>query len=159
MKQKVPRYLILQPRNKVSWRKKKLQENKFTPGKKAQKYPMWTFVRVQNTDNYYLLLEKNKMQFISTRAFVSWRKPYVLVTEESISNYTKWKNIGFSLGTIVISQADNTTWYITGSDILAAERRLITSPDFFNVLGFNIQYAFKISLAELDFHKKGENLI
>lgn len=129
------------------------------PLKQKLKYPMWTFARVAGTNEYYLLLEKNKMEFISERAFWSWGRPYVLVSEESISGYTKWKKIGFALGTIVESQADRTLWYITGSDLLAPERRLIANPDFFSVLGFDYDDAFMVSLPEVDFHKKGEDII
>jgi hypothetical protein len=131
----------------------------FVPWKQQLKYPMWTFARLAGSHKYFLLLEKTKMEFISERAFWSWGKSYVLVSEESISNYKPWKKIGFSVGTMLESQADGTQWYITGSDPLAAERRLIANPDLFDVLGFDRDELYVVSLPEVDFHKKGEDLI
>jgi len=123
------------------------------------KYPMWTFARVANTDEYWLILEKTRMKFISERAYHSWGKPYIVVSEESISGYLIWKSIGFAPGTLLISEADNTKWYITGSDPLAAERRHIVTPDFYNKLGFDLDDAYVVSLPEVDHHKKGEDII
>lgn len=129
------------------------------PLKKRLKYPKWTFARVWGSGEYYLLLDKTKMPFISERAFLSWGKEYINVSEESISGYMKFKSIGFSVGTILISQADKTEWYITGSDVLAPERRRISDPDFYTVLGFDIDDAYMVSLPEIDFHKKGEDIV
>ena len=129
------------------------------PPKKKMRYPMWTFARVKGTDLYYLILDKTKMQFISERAFLSWGKPYVLVSEESIAGYPKFKRIGFAVGTLLISQADKTEWYITGNDLLAPERRKIADPDFYTSLGFDLDDAYVVSLPEVDFHKKGEDII
>lgn len=139
--------------------KKKETTPEFKPLKQKFKYPKWTFARVENTDKYYLLLDSTRMEFISERAFWSWGKPYILVTEESISGYKAWRKIGFAPGAILISQADKTEWFITGNDVLAAERRLIANPDFYSKLGFDLRSAFMVSLSEIDFHKKGEDII
>jgi len=135
------------------------KENIFSPLKQKFKYPKWTFARLKDTDRYFLLLDSTKMEFISERAFWSWGKPYVLVTEESISGYKNWKKIGFAPGAILISHADKTEWFITGNDVLAAERRRISTPDFYLKLGFDLRTAFVVSLDEIDFHKKGEDII
>jgi hypothetical protein len=135
------------------------KERKFDAPTTRQLYPKWTFARIEATGKYYLLLDTTKMEFISERAFLSWGKPYVLASEESLAGYSKWKKISFAPGTIIISQADHTAHFITGSDPLAAERRLITTPDFWDVLGFDLANAFVVSLVEVDFHKKGEDFI
>jgi hypothetical protein len=129
------------------------------PPKVKLKYPMWTFARVKGTDEYFLLLDKTKMPFISERAFLSWGRPYVIVSHESIAGYMKYKPIGFAAGTILISQADKTEWYITGRDVLVPERRRISTPDFYTVLGFDLDDAYMVSLPEIDFHKKGEDIV
>ncbi len=119
---------------------------------KAVTYPKWTFAR--EGDNYWLVLEKTRMQFLSERAFWSWGKPFVLASDESLVNYKVWKKIGFAPGTLVRSM-DGQFWYITGSDPLAPERRLVATPDFFGVLGFNANNAILVSQDELLFHKEG----
>lgn len=129
------------------------------PEKKKMLYPMWTFARVVDSDSYYLILAKTKMAFISERAFLSWGKPYIVVSEESISGYPKFKKVGFAVGTLLISQTDKSEWYVTGSDPLAPERRRIGNPDFYTKLGFDLDDAYVVSLPEVDFHKKGEDLI
>lgn len=132
---------------------------RWLPTKIKTKYPKWTFAKVDGTRDYYLLLDKIKMKFISERAFRSWGKNYILVTEESISGYTKWKGIGFAVGSILVSSVDGAQWYISGKDVLAGERQLISNPDFYSYLGFDLRWAFVVSLEEIDFHKKGEDLV
>lgn len=123
---------------------------------KPVKYPMWTFLHTEK--GFYLILEKTKMQFISDRAFWSWSRPCLVSNELAVSKYLNAGSIGFAPGTLVISQADKTEYYITGSNVLSAERRLITTPDFYTDLGFDRRNAFVISLSELDHHKRGEDI-
>lgn len=145
----------------MSWFKKPLEQAvviKHTPPSKPLRYPKWTFAQVAGSNNYFLILEKTKMPFISERAFDSWGRNPIIVTEKSVSGYPTFKKIGFAPGTIVISQADKSEWFITGSDVLAPERRLVADPDFYQVLGFDIDDAYVVSLNEIDFHKKGEDI-
>jgi hypothetical protein len=53
---------------------------------------------------------------------------------------------------------DNQHWFITGSQPLTTERRLISTPDFFGVLGFNPANAILVSADELSFHKEGDQV-
>jgi hypothetical protein len=99
-------------------------------------------------------LEKTKMQLLSERAFWSWGKPYVQGTKVSISQYNTYKKVGFAPGALVRSM-DNQYWFITGSQPLETERRLIATPDFFNVLGFRAENAIIVSQDELLFHREG----
>lgn len=94
------------------------------------------------------------MQFISERAFWSWGKPFVEATDKSLSNYKIWKKIGFAPGTLVRSM-DGQFWFITGSQPLETERRLVATPDFFTVMGFDYNKAIVVSQDELLFHKEG----
>lgn len=119
---------------------------------KSVVYPKWTFAKTDNS--YWLILDKTRMPFVSERAFWSWGKPYVLATEKSLSNYKTWKKIGFAPGTLLKSM-DGQYWFITGSQPLETERRLISTPDFFGVLGFNPSNAIVVSQDELLFHREG----
>jgi hypothetical protein len=93
------------------------------------------------------------MAFISERAFLSWGKPYVVASPESLSKYKVWKKVGFAPGTL-IGSLDGQRWFITGSQPLETERRLIATPDFYTVLGFNYN-AIIVSQDELLFHREG----
>jgi hypothetical protein len=115
-------------------------------------YPKWSFAKTE--DSYWLVLDKTRMQFVSERAFWSWGKPAIIATNKSLANYKVWKKIGFAPGTLVRSM-DGQFWFITGSQPLETERRLIATPDFFGVLGFNPEHAIIISQEELLFHKEG----
>lgn len=128
------------------------------PPKEQLRYPMWTFAKVAGMNDYWLILDKTRMKFISERAFLSWGHPAIIVSEESIAGYMVWKPIGFAPGTLIISEADNTKWYITGADPLAAIRRQVTTPDFYIKLGFDLDDAYVVSLTEVDHHKKGEDI-
>lgn len=130
--------------------------HKFTSEVPLQ-YPMWTFVSTESAR--YLILEKTKLKFISNRAFWSWSKPCIQTNDAAISSYVLGGEIGFCPGTLVVSQVDKSEYFISGKNPLKAERRLITNPDFYHVLGFDISKAFVISLSELDFHPRGKDIV
>lgn len=130
-------------------RKTKIQP--FIAPEKPVSYPKWTFAKVD--DSYWLILDKSRMQFISERAFWSWGKPYVVASNESLSNYSVWKKIGFAPGTLVRSM-EGQYWFITGTQAIEPERRLVATPDFFSVLGFDPN-AIIVSNDELLFHREG----
>lgn len=115
-------------------------------------YPKWTFAKT--VEDYWLVLDKSRMRFVSERAFKSWGKPYVQATDKSLGNYEIWKKVGFAPGSLIRSM-DMQYWFITGSQPLETERRLIATPDFFNVLGFSVSNAIIVSQDELLFHKEG----
>lgn len=122
---------------------------------KPVKYPKWTFAQVG--DSYWLILDATKMQFISERAFRSWGKSPVVASEISISGYSQWKQIGFSPGTLVRSVAGQ-SYFITGSNPLAPERRSVETPDFYAVLGFDPYNVIIVSTEEINFHQEGESI-
>lgn len=130
----------------------------FIPPQKQKKYPQWTFVKIESENKYYLLLDKTKMEFISERAFWSWGKNCVVATEESIGGYRKWNKIGFAPGTLIRSMHDQTYWFINGKNVLAAERSQIATPDLFSILGFDLNQVYMVSLDEVDFHRRAENI-
>jgi hypothetical protein len=133
-------------------KKTKQQETKPKIPETPSVYPKWTFAKIENV--YWLVLEKTRMAFISERACWSWGKPYVLASDKSLSKYKVWKKIGFAPGSLLKSM-DGQFWFISGSDPLKGERQLITTPDFFNVLGFNPNNAIVVSQEELLFHQEG----
>jgi len=98
------------------------------------------------------------MPFISERAFASWGRRAVVASKESLSGYNTWKPIGFAPGSLVRSMSGD-TYYITGSDILALERRLIATPDFYSVLGFEENNAILIGMNELQHHEEGKPIV
>ena len=77
-----------------------------------------------------------------------------MATDKSLSNYEVWKKIGFAPGSLLRSM-DMQYWFITGSQPLETERRLIATPDFFNMLGFSVNNAILVSQDELLFHQEG----
>jgi hypothetical protein len=125
---------------------------RWSPPKNKVAYPKWTFVRCG--DEYWIILDKTKVQFISERAFMSWGKVPVETTQEAISGYKTWKKVGFAPGTL-IKGMDSKFYFITGKDPLATERRFVATPDFFNVLGFNSNNAIIVSNDEIYFHPEG----
>lgn len=141
----------------MSWFNKK-REDVFYPPTTKMKYPKWTYVYTESTNKYWLILDSTKREFISERACLSWRMPVIDSTEEAITGYLHGGKVGFAPGTLVISQADQATYFITGKDPLKTERRRIVTPDFFTVLGFDMRNAFMVSLMEIDHHILGEDI-
>ncbi len=142
----------------MSWfLKEKKQVKLLVEGRSV--FPMWTFVRVVDSNRYYLLLEKTKKMFISERAFKSWGRDYLLVTDGAIAGLSNNGSLGFSPGTIVHNQADGKQWFITGFNILDQERRLIATPDFYELLGFDPASRIVASSSEVDFHRRSEDIV
>jgi len=135
----------------------KSQQSTWSPPSSKVKYPRWTFVVIPEQDKYYLIWDTTKLAFISQRAFRSWNRIPLRVSEESISGYKTWKRIGFAPGSIIESIVDGKRYFITGQ-LFQEEKRLITTPDFYQVLGFNPGLASKVSQAELDFHNEGSDI-
>lgn len=139
------------------WKKKRKEAgNQWLPPRSKVKYPKWTIVRAG--DKFYMIMDKTRLEFISDRAAHSWGRPIVSTTEEAISGYKTWKKIGFAPGSMIKNYVDGSEYFITGSDVLAGERCLITTPDFFTRLGYDRRYMYVVSSAEVDFHRRGEDI-
>ena len=140
------------------WQRRKTepQANQvWTPPNKPVSYPMWTFAKTEK--GFWLVLDKTRSPIISERAAWSWGKPIVKSSEAALSNYRVGRSVGFAPGSLLRSM-DNQHWFITGSQPLTTERRLISTPDFFGVLGFNPANAILVSADELSFHKEGDQV-
>lgn len=117
------------------------------------KYPKWSYVYNKDNSKYYLILGKSKKQFISERAFWSWKMQPLVTTNNALSGYPTYGKIGFRPGTIVISMS-NLDYYIGDEN----KRHQISTPDFYAILGFTRNNAYVISDDELEFHEEGEKI-
>lgn len=124
------------------------------PPRVKVRYPRWTALYVPETDEYSLIWDKTRLVFLSDRAFRSWGKIPVIASQESIAGYPVWKRLGFSAGTVIESIVDHKRYYITGN-LFEEEKRLIGTPDFYEVLGFNPNLAIVASNEEVNYHKEG----
>lgn len=120
------------------------------------RYPKWTILQIE--DDYYLVLDKMYMKFISKRAMLSWGRTPVLSSKEAIAGYTYWKKVGFSPGSMIQSVVDNRRYVISGSSPVEATRHLIATPDYYTVLGFNPACAIVVSNEEVNFHTEGSDI-
>lgn len=132
---------------------KKKTEPKFTPADRKLKYPKWSIVYSQDSQEHYLVLDKSKKRFISARAAQSWGRPILVGTEKTLSAYTRYGDVGFSPGSVLTSM-DGVVYYITGKSPVDTEKLKVATPDFFDVLGFNKE-RFVVSDEELRYHKDG----
>lgn len=128
------------------------KKKKKEPSRTKLNYPKWSYVYNIDNDKYYLILTRFKKEFISERAFRSWRMSAVRGTNESLSFYSNYGKVGFRPGTVVRSMSHE-FYYIAEEN----KRHLITTPDFFSVLGFSSD-VYYISNKELLFHEEGEEI-
>lgn len=135
----------------------KSRQSTWSPPNNKTEYPRWTFVRVQEDNTYHIIWDKTKLSFLSERAFRSWNRIPLIVSKESISGYQTWKTIGFAPGSVIKSIIDGKSYFITGK-LFEEEKRLISTPDFYNVLGFNPNLSMLVSQKEIDFHNEGRNI-
>lgn len=135
------------------FKKKQDVSTEFIPPYRPVFYPKWTCVHIKKTDEIFIILEKTKKKFISNRAFISWKYDFVEGTRESVSQYPLNGQLGFRSGTLVQAVGDNKQYLI-----LEGCYKLIATPDFYSVLGFDYNKFMSISLDELEFHKKGEDI-
>jgi len=121
---------------------------------KPLKFPKWTIINILDTDEYYMIWNQStKKKFISKRAYESWGRKALIVTKESIVNFKLFGQLGFRSGSVVEYFATGKKYYVM-DDVLQE----ITTPDFFDVLGYNINDCIKVSLSEIDFHKMGDQI-
>lgn len=139
------------------FKKEKRQEEitrEWNPPRTKVRYPRWTAVYVASTNEYSLIWDKTRLVFLSERAFRTWGKIPVVASNESISAYPVWKRLGYAAGTVIESVVDHKRYYVTGK-VFEEEKRLIATPDFYEVLGFNPNLAVVASHEEVNFHKEG----
>ncbi len=120
---------------------------------KEVRYPKYTYVYNVDNSKCYILLGTTKKEFISTRACWSWSIYCVNTTTAAISNYHLYGKKGFRPGTLVTSVFDDKTYFV-GEKYLHP----ITSPDFYQVLGFSKKQAIIVSTEEIEFYEIGEEI-
>lgn len=128
------------------------KKNKWNPPKTKIKYPKWSYVYNIESKKYYLVLNKVKKEFISKRAFDTWKMSPLLGTTESLSGYANYGKVGFRPGTIVKSMMGN-IYYIGDEN----KKHLVSTPDLFSVVGFSTKIEY-VSNDELIFHEEGEEI-
>lgn len=121
---------------------------------KALNIPKWSIVNLIDTDEYYMIWSQfTRKKFISKRAFESWGRKAIIVNKQNIANYQLSGQLGFRSGSIIEYFGDGKKYYVS-DDILHE----ITSPDFFDILGYDINDCVKVSLNEINFHKIGDQI-
>lgn len=128
-------------------------KDKWAPPRNPIEYLKWTVVKNIDTGEHFLIFNSNKKKFISERAMLSWRYRVIKGTTQSLSKFILNGKLGFRSGTIV-RVAGTGKQYI----IIDNKYKLIATPDFYTDLNIDPKDVVEISLAELEFHEKGEDI-
>lgn len=131
--------------------KKRNTKVDYSPPKRKVKYPKYSYVYNIDNDTYYLLLDKTKKEFISSRAFKSWGAFAPHTTSEAISGYSLYGKKGFRPGTIIRSIFDGKTYFV-GEELIHP----ITSREFYDILGYTSESITFVSESEIQFYKIGD---
>jgi hypothetical protein len=110
-------------------------------------------VAVEVEDNTYYVKSGKLYRLYSFRVIDSWRFTPLIGSNASIANYKVAGSLGFRDGTLVRDISSARLYLIAGN-----KRRLITSPDVFEVLGLNRSGLIDVSEAEINLHDEGEPL-
>lgn len=115
-------------------------------------YPAGTCVQTEK--GVFLLKGKYRYRITSERILNSWNYPFVVEsTESAVSQYKIGGKVGFRQGTL-IKDMSNGKMYLISENL----RRLIDSPDFFDVMLFPRDKMIEVSHEEAELHKEGESI-
>lgn len=119
---------------------------------KPTDYP--TGVCVKTDEGYWYINGKFRHPFKSTRLVASWNFSFVVEsTEAALAKYLKGKPLGFRDGTLVRDISDSKTYLISGKT-----RRLMSSPEAYDLLGLRRSDAIWAAHDEINLHPEGEVL-
>lgn len=115
-------------------------------------YPTGTVVRVGKTHWYINGQVRHLIK--NRRVLKTWNFPFVIdTTEEAISKFLKGKPLGFRDGSLVGDVSDGKVYLISGK-----KRRLISSPEAYDLLGLKRRDAIWAAHDEIILHPEGEVL-
>jgi hypothetical protein len=115
-------------------------------------YPAGTCVQTEK--GVFFLKGRYRYRITSDRILSSWNYPFVLASSElALSQYKMAGKLGFRQGTLIKDMSDGKLYLISEN-----LRRLIDSPDFFDVMLFPRDKVIEVSHQEAELHKEGENI-
>lgn len=117
-----------------------------------KEYP--TGICVKTEAGCWYINGKFRHRIKSKRILTSWKFSFcVESTEAALANYVRAKPLGFRDGTLVGDVSDGKVYLITGK-----QRRLISSPEAYTLLGLKRKDALWASHEEVTMHTEGEVL-
>lgn len=104
---------------------------------------------------YWYINGKFRNAFISKRVVDSWSFPFIpKTTEAAIAHYPKaLQTLGYRTGSLVTDISDGKTYIISGK-----ERRLITKPETYDILGIKREQAIWAAHDEIVLHPEGQEV-
>lgn len=118
-----------------------------------QDYPSGTFVETEK--GWFLIAKNNKRYYIATyRCLDSWSPQRVVkTTEAAVKNFKIAAKLRFRNGSLLINSADGKVYLIVDG-----ERRHLTSPESYSLIGAVYGGGVPVSETEINMHKEGESL-
>jgi hypothetical protein len=116
---------------------------------KPTEYPSGLCVKTEK--GYFYINGRFRHPFVSQRAVDSWN--FTLVpetTEAALSHYLMRKMLGFREATVLADVSDGKVYIISNK-----KRRLISTPEAYDVLGITIDDALWVGKDEIEFHPEG----
>ncbi|QFP97381.1 hypothetical protein SEA_ICHABODCRANE_65 [Streptomyces phage IchabodCrane] len=115
-------------------------------------YPTGTCVQTEN--GLFYIKGRFRYRITSMRILDSWGFPYILKSSEAaLSKHKIGGKLGFRQGTLV-KDMSNGKMYLISENL----RRLIDSPDFFDVMLFPRDRVIEVPSTEIALHKEGEKI-
>lgn len=136
----------------MKWFKAK-SRTKVTLPTEPTDYPIGTFV--ESEKGWFLIAKGNKRYYIATnRCLDSWSPQRVVKTTESaLKRFRIAAKLKFRNGSLLINSADGKVYLIVDG-----ERRHLTSPEAYSLIGAVYGGGVPVSEAEINMHKEGETL-
>lgn len=115
-------------------------------------YP--TGICVKTESGYWYINGKFRHRLKNSRLVKAWNFPFIVSsTEAALAGYPKAKALGYRDGSLVRDISDGKVYLISGK-----ERRLITKPETFTLLGLRRGDAIWAAHDEITLHPEGEVL-
>lgn len=101
----------------------------------------------------YYIKNKKRFRFFSDRVFESWNLEPAIGSEASVKHIPRGGVLGFRDGSLIQDFSDGKIYLIAGN-----KRRLITSPDVFDLLGYDEGMIVPVSREEVELHDRGGDI-
>src|SRR6476661_2865038 len=116
------------------------------------KYPAGGFV--WDGSSYLYINGQIRHLIKNERILSTWNFRYVTnTTPEAVSGYVKGKPLGFRDGSLIRDISDGKVYLISGK-----QRRLMSSPEAFDLIGLKRRDALWVAHDEINLHPEGEVL-
>jgi hypothetical protein len=115
-------------------------------------YPSGTCIKTES--GYYYIKNSTKHPIRNQRILDSWYFKIVAASDQAVKNLITGRELGFRDGSLIRDMKTGTIYLIS-----EGKKRNVTTPDFFDIMGFDHDDMIWAAHAEVELHKDGVDIV